>query len=105
MDFRIGKIWEALSKRAENNPEDWLILVTTDHGRDPLGGYHHGEQSDRERTIWIATNSDKLNPHFYNSPGIVDILPTICSHMQIDIPDNISAKIDGVSFLEVSSPK
>ena len=103
MDFRVGKISEAVTVRQKNYPEDWLIIVTTDHGRSFFGGRSHGGQSDRERTIWIATNSGDLAPRFYRLPGIVDILPSISSHMRFDIPEGISAKFDGVSFLEVSS--
>ena len=102
MDFRVGKIWEAVNVRQKNSLEDWLIIVTTDHGRSLFGGKNHGGQSDRERTIWIATNSKSLAPRFYRLPGIIDILPSVSLHMRFDIPEDISAKLDGVSFLEVS---
>ncbi len=102
MDFRVGKIWEAVSVRQRNYHEDWLIIVTTDHGRGLFGGRSHGGQSDRERTIWIATNSKDLAPRFYRLPGIVDISPSISLHMGFDIPEDISANLDGISFLEFS---
>ena len=104
MDFRVGKIWEAVSIREKDYLEDWLIIVTTDHGRSLFGGRHHGGQTERERTIWIATNSKRLTPNFYKMPSIVDILPSISLHMRFDIPENVSDKFDGVSFLEVSPP-
>ena len=86
----------------KNFLEDWLIIVTTDHGRSLFGGRNHGGQSDRERTIWIATNGKSLAPRFYRLPGIIDILPSVSLHMRFDIPEHISAKLDGVSFLEIS---
>ena len=34
MDQQIGKIWAAVERRQQSRDEDWLVLVTTDHGRD-----------------------------------------------------------------------
>jgi predicted AlkP superfamily pyrophosphatase or phosphodiesterase len=33
-DEQIGRIWEAIQYREKNFKEDWLIVITTDHGRD-----------------------------------------------------------------------
>lgn len=46
-DRRIGQIWEAAKHRMKEKNEDWLIIVTTDHGRDAKTGKGHGGQSDR----------------------------------------------------------
>jgi len=74
MDQQVGRIWKAVEYRQEKFPEDWLVVVTTDHGRDSIHGKDHGGQSARERTTWIATNAKDLNHYWrdYN-PGIVDI--------------------------------
>ena len=42
--------------------EDWLILMTTDHGGLNLG---HGGQSLEERNIWIACNK-KIDSKYYS---------------------------------------
>src|SRR6185295_12438757 len=54
MDNQIRKIDEAIKYRQKNFNEDWVIYITTDHGREE-NGYHHGGQSTRERTTWIVT--------------------------------------------------
>ncbi len=100
MDDQIGRIWTAVKNRERDYREDWLILVTTDHGRDKATGRGHGGQSDRERTIWIATNSRSLNPHFTQTPAIVDILPSLVTHLQLNIPKNIRDQLDGRSFID-----
>lgn len=99
-DEFVGKIWDALKYREKNFNEDWLIIVTTDHGRFANGGYNHGGQSARERTGWISTNAKNLNDRFTNSHAtIVDIMPTIARFMNIDIPLKSLREIDGVPLI------
>jgi predicted AlkP superfamily pyrophosphatase or phosphodiesterase len=100
MDARIGEIWSAVQERIANYGEDWLIVVTTDHGRDAGTGRDHGGHSDRERSTWIATNSKRLNHRFREEPGIVDILPSIATHLDLSIPPEIEAQLDGRSFID-----
>ncbi len=100
MDERIGEIWDAVLERQRTADEDWLIVITTDHGRDAETGMDHGGQSVRERTIWIVTNGRNLNSRFSAMPGVVDILPSIATHMQLDLPAQIRAELDGQSFID-----
>lgn len=100
MDGQIGKIWNAVQNRQRTHDEDWMILITTDHGRDELTGQTHGGQTERERTIWIVTNRRNLNTHFDELPAIVDILPSIATHLQLEIPENIRDQLDGRSFID-----
>lgn len=100
MDGNVGKIWDAVKRRQEAHDEDWLVVVTTDHGRDAHTGKDHGGQTERERTTWIVTNSDKLNERFSDMPAIVDILPSIVNHLNLDMPAAISEQLDGQSFID-----
>ena len=100
MDECLSAIWSAVRARQEVHDEDWLVIVTTDHGRDALTGRSHGAQSKRERTIWVATNSQRLTPDFYAMPEIVDIYPSIATHLGITIPEQVARHLDGVSFIE-----
>ena len=97
-DALIGKIWEAVQYREKNYNEEWLIIVTTDHGRDIMG-YGHGGQTERERTIWMATNLKDVNKQFTpNSLSHVDINPTICRFMGFTLPQDVNFEVDGTSF-------
>jgi len=108
MDQQIKRIWEAIQYREKNFNEDWVIYITTDHGRGD-NGYHHGGQSERERTTWIVTNAKGLNERFKEEqPGIVDIMPSLASFLNVDIPKDKLMEIDGVSLagkLSVTSLK
>jgi predicted AlkP superfamily pyrophosphatase or phosphodiesterase len=102
-DAQVGKVWEAIKKR-EAQGEEWMIAITTDHGRDSISGRDHGGQSLRERTTWIVTNAGDLNQRFTNGePPIIDITPSILSYMNIPLPEAVRREMDGISFLgEVS---
>ena len=47
------KILEAIRTRDTFLQEDWLILVTTDHGGI---GTSHGGQTPEERSTWLASS-------------------------------------------------
>jgi predicted AlkP superfamily pyrophosphatase or phosphodiesterase len=96
-DRQVGQIWEAIKMRQKEHAEDWMIVVTTDHGRDQKTGRDHGGQSDRERASWIATNAKPLNS--YANKGnvtVVDILPTLARHLEISLSASQQQELDGV---------
>lgn len=98
-DELIGKIWEAVKYREKFFDEEWLVIVTTDHGRNE-SGHSHGKQSHRERNVWISTNYKKVNEHFNKSDlSLVDINPTICKFMDFDVPKDVLFEQDGTPFI------
>ncbi len=100
MDVQIGRIWDAVLKRQNKHNEEWMIIITTDHGRDEKSGKGHGGQTNRQRTTWMATNLHGLNDYaFYYTPAIVDIMPTIAHFMKINIPVDQLFEIDGTSLI------
>ena len=97
MDDQIGRLWQAIQYRKQNFKEDWVIYITTDHGRDAQSGKNHGGQSDRERSTWMVTNARGLNNYFKTgNPGVVDIMPSIAVFLNISIPREQLMEIDGV---------
>lgn len=100
LDLQLGKIYEAINYRKKQFKEDWLLLVTTDHGRDEKTGKGHGGQSDRQRSGWMISNYPDLNAYAkYYDPMIVDIMPTIASFMQVTLPAAIKREVDGISLI------
>lgn len=107
-DAQIGKIWEAIKYREKNFNEEWMLAVTTDHGRAPSDGRGHGGQSDRERTTWVVTNLSDLNERFNDGLAVVDIMPTALNFVGLELPESQKAELDGVPFsgkISVQSPK
>lgn len=103
-DDLVGQLWAAVQRR-QSLGEDWMIVVTTDHGRDAVTGKGHGGPSPRERTTWIVTNASDLTERFtVETPPIVDIAPSILQHLRIAVPPAVAAQMDGVSFLRGAPP-
>ncbi|MNQ18649.1 phosphoglyceromutase [compost metagenome] len=99
LDLQIGRLYTAIQKREKENNEEWLVIITTDHGRDTFG-YHHGGQTNRERNTWIATNYAGMNDYFKKQqPGIVDITPTILRFLNVAPNQNQQFEIDGVPMI------
>jgi hypothetical protein len=99
LDIQIGRLYKTIQKREKENNEEWLVIITTDHGRDTYG-YHHGGQTNRERNTWMATNYTGMNNYFKKQqPGIVDITPTILRFLNISVPTNQQFEIDGVPMI------
>ena len=96
-DAQIGRIWEAVKYREENFGEEWMMIATTDHGRD-YAGYGHGGQSERERTTWLAVNQPVNERLLSGKSAATDINPSLCRWMGFDVPKDIEWEQDGVSF-------
>ncbi len=49
------EIIKTIEARSTYNEEDWLIVISTDHGGK---GHNHGGQSVMERSTWLAVNKN-----------------------------------------------
>ena len=57
VDSHIGELLRAMRARPKFTDENWLVLITTDHGGR---GNSHGGDSDEERKIWLAAHGASL---------------------------------------------
>lgn len=97
-DEQIRRVWDAVQYRQENFGEDWMVIVTTDHGRT-VDGHGHGGQSARERGSWIAVNQ-AVGTRFKNGgAAMVDINPTVCQFLGMEVPLRVRMEQDGISFI------
>ena len=83
VDGRIGVVLTALRGRKSYGQEDWLILISTDHGGS---GREHGENVPEHRTIFLivsgpATALVQIEP----PPLVLDIAPTVFTHLGLCI--------------------
>ena len=93
-DVLVGRLVAAIQARPTYADEDWLILVSTDHGRNDEGG--HGGDSDKERTIFfLAHGPSVVREPIETAPNIVDIAVTALIHLGVDI--NPAWNLDGRS--------
>ncbi|MCY4572942.1 MAG: alkaline phosphatase family protein, partial [Gemmatimonadetes bacterium] len=86
-DSHIGLVVEAMRTRPTYADEDWLVLMSTDHGRRADGG--HGGDSPEEMTIFVLASGPATEG--WPPPGpafIVDVAATALAHLGIEIdPD------------------
>lgn len=82
VDSHIGELLRAMRARPKFADEDWLILITTDHGGR---GNSHGGDSDDERNIWLIAHDQHLpKEQLLNQPsGQTSLVPMIYQHLGI----------------------
>jgi predicted AlkP superfamily pyrophosphatase or phosphodiesterase len=97
LDKQIGSIMKAVNFREINFNEEWLVIITTDHGRDAQTGKDHGGQSDSERNTWLVINKKPAKEVV--KTAIVDIFPTIAIYLDIKLPAQVAQALEGVSLL------
>jgi hypothetical protein len=92
-DGHVGQIIGALTNRVTYTNEDWLVIVTTDHGE------HDNPNPELSRITWVI-NSGPSAAHgvIWPSPGIVDICATVLTHMRVPIDPawNLDARVEGL---------
>ena len=83
-DRHVGMLIDAIRARPRFRAENWLILVSTDHGRRADGG--HGGDSPVEMTTFILVSGPGAA---IGSPTrdtyIVDVAATALAHLGIEI--------------------
>ena len=98
-DQQVARIWEAVKYREEQHGEEWMIVVTTDHGRKASDGKGHGGQTERERSIWISTNVEPNTYFVQGYPAITDIAVSISRFMDFSIPMDVQYEQEGTPFI------
>jgi predicted AlkP superfamily pyrophosphatase or phosphodiesterase len=83
-DEHVGRLVAAVLARPTYAQEDWLILMSTDHGRTANGG--HGGDTPEERTIfYLASGPSTTVGLLEGTPSIVDVPVTALAHLGIRI--------------------
>lgn len=122
-DARVGRIVRAVRNRPNYANEDWIIMLTTDHGGTGTG---HGGNTNDERHIWWVANGPGIprlqitgsdpgsfvmtsNPvrqvDFRNIPNLADIGVTALQHLiadeDVDSTLYNSWQLDGRSWIDL----
>lgn len=84
-DDQVGALLKAMENRPTYNKEDWLVVVSTDHGGSGKG---HGQNTPEHRTIFlIVSGKSAARGTIDPPPSIVDIAPTVLRHLGIAIDE------------------
>ena len=98
-DVLVGQILRALASRLDSNnhSEEWLIIISTDHGKKDNGG--HGGSSDKEMGIWMRSNFGSTSTSF----NIYDIGASVFGFMTRDDRYISSHDLDGRNIINDKS--
>jgi predicted AlkP superfamily pyrophosphatase or phosphodiesterase len=83
-DRHLGRLVEAIKERDSFSREDWLILLTTDHGRTEAGG-HGGETPEETTVFYLASGPSAEVGTPADSPTAVDLVATAFAHLGIEV--------------------
>jgi len=87
-DQLTGQLLAAIAARPTWAQEDWLVVVTTDHGGQ---GTTHGAMNAINRTIFLAMGGDRVVHQNLDAPSQMDVHPTVLKYLGI-VP---AADLDG----------
>ncbi len=90
-DFQVGVLLNAVRGRPTFAAEDWLILISTDHGHRDTGG--HGGSTPEETTVFFLASGSSLRAAGQDSPNLVDVAVTALAHLGVEIDP--AWKLDG----------
>ena len=83
-DREVGRLMDAMRARTDFAQEDWLVIISTDHGRTEDGG--HGGDTPEERTIFLLVSGPSAAKGApADSTSIVDVSVTALAHLGIAI--------------------
>lgn len=100
-DRYVGQLIAALKQRPTYAEEDWLILMSTDHGRRDDGG-HGGPSAEEKRILYLASGPSALKGTPAETPEIIDIAVTALTHLDVTIDPawNLDGKVVGLETNE-----
>lgn len=96
VDTHVGQLLKAIESRPSAGTEEWLVLVTTDHGGV---GLRHGDGHDVEeirRVFLIASGPGVVDPGPDRQTYLVDAVPTALTWLNVTIDP--TWELDGAAF-------
>ena len=92
-DERASELLEVLDERITIG-EDWLVIITSDHGGGGANNYSHSPSTTTDRTtLMMVRGGDSISGEMHNSV-VVDVAVTALTHMDVSLPTG-SAALDG----------
>ncbi|WP_430972168.1 alkaline phosphatase family protein [Sunxiuqinia rutila] len=95
-DELVGSMITAIKRRELIKKENWLILVSTDHGGSKKG---HGKDIPEHTTIFfIANGNDVQKGKIKQQVNVVDVAVTALEHLGIESEEdwNLDGKVIGI---------
>src|SRR5690625_554 len=98
-DMRLSRLVDSLRSRPGFADEEWLVMVTTDHGHLDEGGHGGGSWQERQSFIVagvLGAGGETGAGGPTGSGGVwadeaenIDIAPTVLAHLGIPVPERL----------------
>ncbi|NED81330.1 nucleotide pyrophosphatase, partial [Streptomyces sp. SID11233] len=84
VDAQLGQLLDAVRGRSSYAREDWLVLVTTDHGHTDAGG-HGGNTLPERQTFLVASGGGLPAGSVRYDVRMPDVAVTALAHLGVPI--------------------
>ena len=95
VDGQIGQIMNAMAARPSFANEDWLVILTSDHGG--LGTGHHGGLPEQRTIPFIVAGPLATTVLPQANPRQVDVAATVLTYFGAPIPSNYDGHAVGLA--------
>ena len=92
-DVLTGRLLAAIDKRPTRAQEDWLIVVTTDHGGE---GTTHGAMNALVRSIFLVVGGDRVQHGELVAASHLDVHPTVLAFLGIAPAADLDGHVVGL---------
>lgn len=94
-DGQVGKMVKAIEMRSTYKNEDWLIIVSTDHGGS---NFTHGKDIPEHTTIFYIASGNATKKGEIYDVNVVDVCTTALAHLGVKIEAewNLDGKVRGL---------
>ena len=98
-DRQVGQVLEAMRNRSEILDENWLVILTTDHGGSMDKG-HSGNTPEKRTIPFLVSGRDVLRMPAFPTPRNVDGVTTALYHMGVPITPEmgLDGRVIGLEF-------
>jgi hypothetical protein len=95
-DFQIGQIMSAMAARPNFANEDWLVILTSDHGGSPNGSHDGGTPEKRTIPFIVAGPlATTVLPQAH--PRQTDVAATVLAYFGAPLPSNYDGHAVGLA--------
>jgi len=97
VDERVGEVVRAMTQRANYARENWLVVVSTDHGGKDKGHGDGHKVPEILTTFLIVSGPDSVKGSIDQPTYVVDVAATGLTHLGVDLPDDMDGKAVGLA--------
>lgn len=94
VDSDIGKIISAMDSRPNRDDENWLVMLTTDHGGKNTS---HGGNSIEERNVFVIVSGDNVEKRQITKDSTITLIEPAANCFQ----DSVELYFDGADVIQM----